>query len=62
MEALLDTGTLGGSLLFAVSGFCNLLVHLLPVATEESSTLYRLLLQTINIGAGNFGKAENVKQ
>lgn len=55
----LDPGTLAGAAVLCLCGVCNLLVHLLPVPTEKSGTLYKLFMKAVNYGAANFGKAKN---
>lgn len=56
----LDPTTLAGAALLCLCGICNLLVHLLPVATNDSNVWYSLFMKVINFGAANFGKAKNV--
>lgn len=56
---LSDPTTLLGATFLCACGFANLLVHLLPLATDTSSNLYKTLMQVVNLLAANFGKAKN---
>lgn len=60
MPFLTDPTTLLGASFLCASGVANLLVHLLPVPSDTSHGVYKVLMKLVNLLAANFGKARNV--
>lgn len=56
---LTDPTTLMGATFLCLCGTANVLVHVLPVAKEDSKGWYKMFMKTVNYIAANFGKAQN---